>query len=212
MNKSDSIELLSKALVKAQAEMPAVKFDAENPFFKSHYATLGSIIEVTRPILAEYGLSVTQLVNGGISVAGDQIAVGVETILIHESGQWIGNQIVLPVEDKNKSQASGAIITYLRRYSLAAILGIYSDEDDDGNSSKTEVKTAKVEKPVAFPRNVNDAADIIGSDGTRYGDCTDEDLRKKLIGINKGLMKDPKDANLQAKKAAAEMILNSRAK
>lgn len=72
-----------------------------------------------------------------------------------------------------------------------------------------EVKPAKSE-PVPFPRNVNDAADIVGSDGVRYGDCTDEDLRKKLIGINKGLMKDPKDANLGAKKAACEMILNSR--
>jgi len=66
--------------------------------------------------------------------------VGVETILAHESGEWIGSTIFLPLgEEKGKSQAqlAGSVITYLRRYSLAGILGMYADEDGDGNTPPT---------------------------------------------------------------------------
>ena len=140
MNKSESIDLLSKALVKAQAEMPAVTMDATNPFFKSRYATLGAIIEATRPVLAKYGLAVSQFPVSD-SESG---MIGVETMLIHESGQWLSAQIAVKVEDKNPSQAAGSAITYLRRYSLAAVLGIYSDEDDDGNGSQKKPRPAQV--------------------------------------------------------------------
>ena len=131
MQKSESIKELASALTKAQAEMPAIKFDSKNPFLKNDYASLGAIIAGARPVIAKHGLSVSQLTFGEDGVAG------VETVLMHTSGEWISSSISMPVgEEKGKSsaQVAGSIVTYLRRYSLASILGIYSDEDGDGNA------------------------------------------------------------------------------
>jgi hypothetical protein len=204
--------------------MPAVSFDAVNPFFKSNYATLGAIIQATRPVLAKYGLSVTQLVNGGFAavVDGAPLAVGVETILIHDSGQWISHNVVIPVEEKNKAQESGKIITYLRRYSLAAILGIYSDEDDDGNGSKSQEKpkvasqtTNAPQPPLKAPlqpskMTLDDASDITGKDGKRYGDCTTEDLTYRFNALSKAAKQNPNDADVTSHLEAAKMLIESR--
>jgi len=130
MNKSESIKNLAEALSKAQTEMPTVKFNAKNPFLKNRYADLGAIISTSKPILAKHGLSVSQLTGNN----GD--CVGVETVLMHESGEWLESSMYLPVgveKGKSQAQVAGSIITYLRRYSLSAILGMYSDEDGDGN-------------------------------------------------------------------------------
>ncbi len=146
MNKSDNIDLLSKALVQAQAEMPSVTMDAVNPFFKSKYATLGAIIQATRPVLAKYGLAVSQL---PVSDSESKM-IGVETVLMHESGQWVGNTICASTDGKpgrSMSQDAGSVISYLRRYSLAAILGIYSDEDDDGNANVAKPAPKAVLQP-----------------------------------------------------------------
>jgi len=141
MNKSDSITKLADALVKAQAEMPAAKMDGNNPFFKSKYATLGSVIDTARPILAKYGLAVSQPT---VSV-GD--GVGVETILLHTSGEYISNVCCIPIGASGKvAQEAGSDISYLRRYGLASILGIYSDEDIDGESPIKPEKKAKAEQ------------------------------------------------------------------
>jgi hypothetical protein len=125
MNKSETITELAKALSSAQAEMPAVPLTAFNPFFKSRYADLGSVIDTARPILAKNGLSVSQL---AVSDPGE---VGVETLLMHTSGEWISGRVTIPATAK--AQEAGATITYLRRYAYSAILGMYADEDNDGN-------------------------------------------------------------------------------
>ena len=131
MNKSESIAHLATALALAQAEMPVAVFDATNPFLKSKYATLGAVIQASRPILAKHKLSLVQF---PISDAG---GIGVESILTHESGEFVAERIVIPLtEEKGKSkvQSAGSTLTYLRRYSWASILGMYSDEDSDGSS------------------------------------------------------------------------------
>ena len=143
MQKSESIKELASALTKAQGEMPAIKFDSKNPFLKNDYASLGAIIAGARPVIAKHGLSVSQLTFGEDGVAG------VETVLMHTSGEWISSSISMPVgEEKGKSsaQVAGSIVTYLRRYSLASILGIYSDEDGDGNKPETERKPKQAPK------------------------------------------------------------------
>ncbi|MFA5753703.1 MAG: ERF family protein, partial [Bacteroidales bacterium] len=100
MSKSESIQLLAAALSKAQAEMPAIKFDSKNPFLKNDYASLGAIIAGARPVIAKHGLSVSQLTFGEDGVAG------VETVLMHASGEWISNSISMPIgEEKGKSSA-----------------------------------------------------------------------------------------------------------
>lgn len=138
---------LFEALVKAQNEMPALPFDANNPYYHSRYTTLGKIIELTKPILAKYELAITQQIISGHSlvventeggentIAGE---VGIRTILFHSSGESIYSECIIPVSGKNIAQEAGKTITYLRRYAWASILGLYSDEDIDANSSEQQ--------------------------------------------------------------------------
>ena len=162
MTRSESITHLATALAKAQAEMPVAVFDATNPFLKSKYATLGAVIQASRPILAKHKLSLVQFpiswpatgenrhltpalspieaerekTRADARPTGDYI--GVESILTHESGEFVAERILIPLtEEKGKSkvQSAGSTLTYLRRYSWASILGMYSDEDSDGGSA-----------------------------------------------------------------------------
>jgi len=146
MNKSESITKLAGALSKAQAEMPAVQFNAVNPFLKNKYADLGAIIATAKPVLAKHGLAVSQMTTS----KNDRI--GVTTLLMHESGEWLESAVYLELgEEKGKSnaQVAGSIITYLRRYSLAAIVGIYADEDGDGNVPPKPEKAQPKAKPAS---------------------------------------------------------------
>lgn len=130
MTKSESIANLAAALSKAQAEFKAVAFDATNPFLKNKFASLGAIIAATQPIIARHGLAAVQLpVNEGN-------LIGIETVLIHSSGEWLAARVVLPLpEEKGKSlaQVAGSTLTYLRRYALASALRLYADDDTDGH-------------------------------------------------------------------------------
>jgi len=135
---SEQINEIASALNKVQSEIkPAIK-DSDNPYFKSKYADLSAVWESCRVSLCKNGLSVTQTVDWS-EVAGNTVSV-LTTMLMHSSGQWIsGSQILNPV--KNDPQGIGSAITYARRYGLSAIIGIVSDEDDDGNAA-SEVKPA----------------------------------------------------------------------
>jgi len=137
MNRSDTLGALAAALSAAQAELKPAAMNATNPFLKSKYADLGSVIDAARPVLAKHGLSYSQL------TVGDGQTIGVETILMHSSGEWLASQISLPMmEERGKSaaQVAGSIITYLRRYALASALGIYADEDTDGHVPEKPVQ------------------------------------------------------------------------
>lgn len=132
MLSSQTIGKLSSALVKAQAEMPKIKFDKVNPFLKNGYATLGAVIDATRPVLERFGLAVMQF---PLSHEG---RIGVRSILLHESGEFVEDVIMLvPESQKGLSinQAAGVTISYLRRYALVSILGLYAEEDTDGDVS-----------------------------------------------------------------------------
>lgn len=128
---NESTPNLNAALAKAQSEFKAVVFDAVNPFLKNKFASLGACIESTRATLAKHGLSVTQ------QPTGDGTKIGVITTIRHASGESSSSEISLPLgEERGKSQAqlAGSIVTYLRRYSLSGVLGIYADEDNDGHA------------------------------------------------------------------------------
>jgi len=131
MNKSPSITKLAEALAKAQAEMPVVKFNAQNPFLKNKYADLGAVIATSRAVLARHGLSISQFPTS----EGDKI--GITTVLMHSGGEWMESNIsIVPTDAKGLSyaQASGVVISYLRRYAWASVLGLYADEDTDGHT------------------------------------------------------------------------------
>lgn len=137
MNKSESIKELASALHAAQGEMNGAKKSAKNPFFKSSYADLNSVVDAIRQPFHDNGLSYSQ------SPVFKDGFVGVETILMHTSGEWMQGELLLPMT-KQDPQAAGSAITYARRYALQSIAGIPS-EDDDGNAASVKRATAKKE-------------------------------------------------------------------
>lgn len=145
MNTSPSIIEISKALVKAQkAIKPAVK-DSKNPFFKSSYADMTSVLDACKDALNSNGVTFLQPVMGNI----------VQTYLIHESGEWFMSEMPITVAEvkKNDPQAMGSAITYARRYALQAFLGM-SAEDDDAESAKPQVAqhpAPQVNQPINRP-------------------------------------------------------------
>lgn len=132
MQRSDSIDQLAAALVKAQAKLPSAKKNATNPHFRSHYADLKAVTEAAS-VIHDFGLS---WVQGG-EVRDGQF--GIVTTLLHVSGQFISGFTPVIVGDTARSngpQAWGSGITYARRYGLSALLGLATEEDDDGNSAQ----------------------------------------------------------------------------
>lgn len=140
MERSESIKNLACALSKFQREAGKIKKGETNPFFKSRYASLANILDAIMEPLTSNGLSVSQFPSG---------ENGLTTILMHDSGEFIAETYFMkPV--KNDPQSLGSSITYQRRYSLGAILGLNIDDDDDGNKAsglKNETKTASGQKP-----------------------------------------------------------------
>ena len=123
MKQSETIIELSKAMAKAQDEMGGAVKNSNNPFFKSSYADLTSVIKAIKEPFANNGLSFVQFpINGDHSI-------GVVTRLMHESGEWLESEYILPLV-KNDPQSAGSVITYARRYSLASMCGIPAVDDD----------------------------------------------------------------------------------
>lgn len=128
MQTSPTIAALAAALAKAQGEIEGATKDASNPAFRSKYATLASIWDACRAALSKNGIAVVQ--SPGTDDAG---AVTMTTMLIHSSGQWMqGALAVKPM--KPDAQGVGSVVTYLRRYALAAMVGVAPDDDDDGEA------------------------------------------------------------------------------
>ena len=129
MNKSESIKELATSLAKAQGSIKGAIKDSSNPFFKSKYADLASVVEAIRSAYASNGLSYIQTVEPS---QADEVRV--ETMILHSSGEWIScGVLALPVS-KVEAQGYGSAFTYARRYSLSAAVGI-APEDDDGNAA-----------------------------------------------------------------------------
>jgi hypothetical protein len=127
MKTSEKITTIAPALCKAQAAIKAATKDATNPHFRSKYADLTSVIDACKAALNAAGITFLQPVRAGES------GVVVETVLLHTSGEWISDELELPVS-KNDAQGVGSAITYGRRYGLQSMVGIPA-EDDDGNAA-----------------------------------------------------------------------------
>lgn len=132
MQTSDQINELAKALAKAQGEITNALKNSANPHFKSRYADLAAIWDVIREPLTRNGISIIQTINLEMLDKGGAI-VAVNTLMLHESGQFIRDCLPLPIS-KVDPQAIGSASTYGRRYSLQAIAGV-AGEDDDGNAA-----------------------------------------------------------------------------
>ena len=145
IERSENITNLAAALLKAQKEMGAALKDAKNPYFKSTYADLKAVIEAIKDPLNNSGITFLQAVNGG----GEGTPV-IETMLLHESGQFLCTKTPVFCSKPNDPQAFGSGVTYSKRYALQAFMGLPT-EDDDGNkgSGKTDKPTTKQPAPKA---------------------------------------------------------------
>jgi hypothetical protein len=162
MTHSEQINEIAGALAKAQGAMKNARKDSANPFFKSKYADLAAVCEACREQLAANGIAVVQTPS-----ATDDGRVVVTTMLVHASGQWFADSLAVKPKDDG-AQAMGSVITYLRRYSLAAFAGV-APEDDDGNAAVGNGVTATAAPKPVMPGGFNDwLADLeaVADEGT----------------------------------------------
>lgn len=183
MQKSEQIDKIAPAFLKAQKKIKAAHKDASNPYFNSKYADLASVFDACRDALHEHDISVLQPAS-----SVDGVVYGVETILMHSSGQWFSEVLQLkPV--KSDPQGAGSAITYARRYGVASLVGIMQQDDDGNGASDTGPKptphinaaasqVSATKKPVSKAANQApvERPDI---DVTPY-DPTNEEHKKKL--------------------------------
>lgn len=126
---SQSITELAKALATVQSALQPAAKEAVNPHFRSKYADLPAVWDACRTLLTKAGLSVVQM-----PVEAGPGRVGLTTMLLHSSGEYISATVSTALQ-RDDAQGVGSALTYLRRYSLAAMVGIVADEDDDGNKA-----------------------------------------------------------------------------
>jgi len=162
MIKSDTIQKVAAALVKAQSEMGNASKGSANPFFKSKYADLNAIREACLPSLFANGLSVMQptVVLDGKSY--------IETLIIHESGEYIGGHTEIVYAKQNDAQNFGAGTTYARRFGLQALLCIGA-EDSDGEEAVGRNTKPNVTKPTVTTVTVSAATETAPTTKKGFG-------------------------------------------
>lgn len=145
---------LTKALVAAQKSMPELQRDKINPHLNSQYISLERLLEEVLPVLNTHGLALLQFPTYVETESGRQPAL--RYALVHgESGESMEDTMLLVVE-RQSSQGLGSAITYARRYTLMALLGLSADEDDDGNKSTAKRTRAAQANGKITPKQRND--------------------------------------------------------
>lgn len=160
--RSETIGILIKSLSLVQIRMKPVIKEASNPFFKSTYAPIECLMKVAQPALEENGLGITQIPG---YENGERL---LKTILAHECNEWImGVDLIKP--PKEDIQSYGSYLSYLRRYSYAAILGIIIvGEDDDGEQDRKSREYKTVHNTLITPEQEKVLLNEIGDEKTIY--------------------------------------------
>ena len=188
MTHSESLKELAPALAKAQGEIKHATEASRNDHFGSSYAALTQVWDAVREPLGKYGISVSQW------PCAEDGAVGVETFLLHTSGEWMLGCLMIPVERKNAHGVMSAI-TYAKRGMLSAVCGVVSEADDDGNAANDApppkpakkaaakqagpVKLKKVDKPEPFDFEKASKAIEVCTDPA--GKFTDSEYLREVI-------------------------------
>jgi len=135
---------LHASMAKAFAAIEGATKDTNNPFFKTKYADLSSVVAAIKPALVANDLFFTQASHerdGGVCV---------ETFVHHADGGSMSFGSLFVPASKNDAQAYGSAMTYARRYSLQTAFGV-CPEDDDGNAATTHSKAQAASKPTMEP-------------------------------------------------------------
>jgi len=155
MKTSTTVEKIAPALLKAQKEITFAVKDSTNPHFKSSYADLESVIEAIKKPLNDNGIIFIQSFS-----PSESGKLNLTTRLMHESGEWIEDELTMPLQ-KNDAQGYGSAATYSRRYALAAITGLYQADDDGNEASKPQtLSDAKAEELLSLIRFATDIPQI----------------------------------------------------
>lgn len=160
MKRSDSIASIAKALAAFQKDVTQPKKSAKNPHFKSTYVPLDNVVDSIAETAPKHGLSYIQ------TTVTENDKAGVQTLLMHESGEWIEFEpLLLPIGQKATPQAVGSAITYARRYTLSSIFGIASETDDDANGANDNASKNPTPKTVMATKTeldtLNELVDIL---------------------------------------------------
>ncbi len=175
MQTSETITNLAMALAKAQAQIKPASKDATNPHFKSRYADLPAVWEACRKPLTDNGLSVVQM-----PVDAGEGRVGLTSVLMHSSGQYISSTVSTKLT-QDSAQGLGSALTYLRRYALAALVGIVADEDDDGNAASQPRQNGSASYSAPAERQQTNG------NGAANGNLASDAQRKAIFGIWKSM-------------------------
>lgn len=163
MTRSESIAKLAAALAAAQGEMTAIVKDKtakvqtkSGASYSFDYADLGSVLDAVKPALNKHGIALLQPGR----VEGDKVIT--ETVLAHSSGEWISSEFAVKPDDLSP-QKVGSALTYGRRYALSAMIGVFSEEDDDGNAASGNERTVQRKAPTSAPRPAAKPLDTKGA-------------------------------------------------
>jgi len=177
MRRSESIAALAGALSKARADFKAVIKAAENPYFKSNYADLSTLIDATKDGLSKNGLCLIQS-PGKITETN---RVSITSLLIHSSGEWLEDDLEMPVT-KADAQGLGSAITYGRRYAYQSILNIAGEDDDDGNAAvgrtQKDRKGSSTDMSTTDGENINPTQARAFWAATKQGNKSKADVQK----------------------------------
>jgi hypothetical protein len=135
MKTSAEITKITADFLKAQKKITVAVKNATNPYFKSKYADLTSVIDACKKELNDNNIVVLQPING----------MEVETILVHTSGEWFSSSTPIVSKVQNDPQALGSAISYARRYGLQSLVLIPAEDDDGNLATKDVIKTEKKE-------------------------------------------------------------------
>jgi len=188
-----------KDFIKAQKEFePALK-NSTNPHFRSKYADLSVCIDAVKDALNNNNFSLIQKNHE------NENGVAVETIFLHESGEFISSGILKLPASKQDAQGYGSALTYARRYSLMSVCGIAAEDDDGEQASKTQaLKQAVYSKPVLkketneiqdnpFAKEAKDHAKKGTEEFTKWAKNLSEEQKKALEPLKQALWSEAKD-------------------
>ena len=192
MEMSASVMELAKALAKAQGELKSAKKNKVNPHFRSQYADLESTLEACREPLSRNGLSIVQM---PFDTDG---RIGVETVLLHESGEWIKGNLAVKMTQETNPQNAGSILSYLRRYSLQAAVGIATEDDDADAVSDKSSFIAEDRPGTPLDKDI-----LAGFEAA----ATEEEVKKVWAGVPA----NQRPAYTAAKNAAKDRVAKRRA-
>lgn len=178
MNSSPSIVKIAAALIKAQSEMSNASKDATNPYFGKKYADLNAIRDACLPVLNKHGIGAIQptCVVDGVNY--------VETILIHESGEYISSLTPIITANVNDPQKHGSGLSYARRYALQSIVNIGA-EDDDANGAQPKTPPPSAPTVVTPPQYT--AAELTAANKSLTACKTFADLAATWTALSKPL-------------------------